>query len=242
MKGKASKKVKKAAKPAKKAVAKKATKPAKKIVAKKAKPTAKKVAKPVAKKKIVVKAKSKPAAAKKTAKPVAHKPVVHSKPTINQPHVIKYKKNNDNRLRYSDAELKEFRKLIDEKLEKAKTELKYYQEQITRSADNSTDDTENRFGSPEDGTATMEREFLTQQAGRQYQYIEHLESAIIRIENKTYGICRVTGKLIDKDRLRAVPHATMSIEAKLKQTKKDQPVVVVTASEETSTGGGEDND
>ncbi len=235
MKGKASKKVKKAAKPAKKAALKtKASKPAKKAIKKISKP-AKKAAKPAAKKKT---AKShKPKVVKKARPKVAashkHSPKVHR---------IKLKsKKADKRLRYSDTELKEFKKLIVEKLDKAKTELKYYQEQITRSADNSTDDTENRFGSPEDGTATMEREFLTQQAGRQYQYIEHLENALIRIENKTYGICRVTGKLIDKDRLRAVPHATMSIEAKLKQTKSAQPVVVINATAEES-APAEDND
>lgn len=229
MKGKASKKVKKASRPAKKAVVKKAAKPVKKAAKKAAKPVRKKTVKPVAKKK-AVKA-HKPAVAKR-ANSTPHKKAVHP---------VMHKKKQDPRMRYSDIELKEFKKLIVEKLEKAKGELKYYQEQITRSADNSTDDTENRFGSPEDGTATMEREFLTQQAGRQYQYIEHLESALVRIENKTYGICRVTGKLIDKDRLRAVPHATMSIEAKLKQSQKAQPVVVVQVSSEESSSS-EDND
>ncbi|HVK96435.1 MAG TPA: TraR/DksA C4-type zinc finger protein, partial [Flavisolibacter sp.] len=116
-------------------------------------------------------------------------------------------------MRYSDAELTEFRDLINRKLETAKKELAYLQGLITRK-DESGDLDEGRYMTMEDGSMSMEREQLSQMASRQIQFIDHLEKALMRIENKTYGICRVTGKLIDKARLRAVPHATLSIEAK----------------------------
>ena len=116
--------------------------------------------------------------------------------------------------RYSDEELNEFKELITKRLESARENLAYYQALITRKDEAGTDDTDNRFNHLEDGSGAMEREQLSQLAGRQIQFINHLEKALIRIENKTYGICRVTGKLIDKARLRAVPHATLSIEAK----------------------------
>ena len=119
-----------------------------------------------------------------------------------------------NRARYSDEDLKEFRELIQKKLDSARSELRYLQEQISNSADNGTDDTVNKFQGLEDGAGTMEKEYLTQMASRQIQFIKHLENAMIRIENKTYGVCRETGKLISKERLKAVPHATLSIEAK----------------------------
>ncbi len=125
--------------------------------------------------------------------------------------------NTDTRSRYSDKELDEFRALVEEKLSAARTELKYLQDQVNRKDDNGTDDTENKFSNMEDGTLTQEREYLTQMAGRQVHYIENLEKALVRIQNKTYGICRVTGKLIDKERLRIVPHATLSMEAKMMQ-------------------------
>jgi RNA polymerase-binding transcription factor DksA len=118
-------------------------------------------------------------------------------------------------MRYSDAELLEFRELIQRKLEAAKKELAYLQGLITRKDDMGGDESENRYMTMEDGSISMEREQLSQMASRQIQYIDHLEKAMMRIENKTYGICRVTGKLIDKARLRAVPHATLSIEAKM---------------------------
>ncbi len=124
-------------------------------------------------------------------------------------------KTNDPLVRYSDAELNEFRELINKKLEGAKKELAYLQGLITRKDEMGGDETDNRYMTMEDGGMSMEREQLSQMASRQIQYIDHLEKAIIRIENKTYGICRVTGKLIDKARLRAVPHATLSLEAKL---------------------------
>ena len=116
--------------------------------------------------------------------------------------------------RYSDEELNEFRTLITNRLESARKELSYLQGLITRKDEAGTEDTENRYMNMEDGSGAMEREQLAQLASRQIMFISHLEKAMIRIENKTYGICRVTGNLIDKARLRAVPHATLSIDAK----------------------------
>ncbi|RPE13907.1 TraR/DksA family transcriptional regulator [Chitinophaga lutea] len=121
--------------------------------------------------------------------------------------------------RYSDPELQEFKEIILKKLEAAKKELVYLQGLITRKDEAGTDDTENKYMSMEDGSGSQEREQLNQMASRQIQFIDHLEKALVRIENKTYGICRVTGKLIDKARLKAVPHATLSIEAKLAKSK-----------------------
>jgi RNA polymerase-binding transcription factor DksA len=122
-------------------------------------------------------------------------------------------------MRYSDAELQEFKDLINKKLDAAKKELAYLQGLITRRDEMGGDETDNRYMTMEDGGMSMEREQLSQMASRQITFIDHLEKAIMRIENKTYGICRVTGKLIDKARLRAVPHATLSMEAKLGITK-----------------------
>ena len=121
--------------------------------------------------------------------------------------------------RYSDNDLDEFREIIQKKLDAAKKELSYLQGLITRKDEMGGDETENRYMTMEDGSMSMEREQLAQMASRQISYIDHLEKAIMRIENKTYGICRVTGKLIDKARLRAVPHATLSIEAKQMMNK-----------------------
>ena len=117
--------------------------------------------------------------------------------------------------RYSDAELMEFKELIYRKLEAAKKELNYLQGLITRKDETGGDESENRYMTMEDGSLSMEREQLSQMASRQITFIDHLEKALMRIENKTYGVCRVTGKLIDKARLRAVPHATLCIEAKM---------------------------
>ena len=122
-------------------------------------------------------------------------------------------------MRYSDSELQEFRELIQKKLDQAKKELAYLQGLITRKDEMGGDENENRYMTMEDGSMSMEREQLAQMASRQINYIDHLEKAIMRIENRTYGICRVTGKLIDKARLRAVPHATLSIEAKQMMNK-----------------------
>ena len=121
----------------------------------------------------------------------------------------------DIQLRYSDEELNEFKDIIQVKMDKARKELEFYQEQIRSDSDNS------KFSGLEDGTMTMERESLNQMASRQIKFMQHLEKALMRIENKTYGICRETGKLISKDRLKAVPHATLCIEAKLAKSKKN---------------------
>ncbi len=122
--------------------------------------------------------------------------------------------------RYSDEDLNEFRDIINQRLEAARKELNYLQGLITRKDEAGTEDTENRYMNMEDGSGAMEREQLAQLASRQIQFMSHLEKALVRIENKTYGICRVTGKLIDKARLRAVPHATLSIEAKKMMASK----------------------
>lgn len=121
-------------------------------------------------------------------------------------------------MRYSDSDLNEFREIIQKKLDAAKKELAYLQGLITRK-DEGGDMDEARYMTMEDGSVSMEREQLSQMASRQITFIDHLEKAMMRIENKTYGICRVTGKLIDKARLRAVPHATLSIEAKQMMNK-----------------------
>jgi RNA polymerase-binding transcription factor DksA len=118
-------------------------------------------------------------------------------------------------VRYSDSDLNEFRELIARKLETARKELNYLQGLITRKDEMGGDNDDARYMTMEDGSVSMEREQLGQMASRQITYIDHLEKASMRIENKTYGVCRVTGKLIDKARLRAVPHATLSLEAKL---------------------------
>ncbi len=122
-------------------------------------------------------------------------------------------------MRYSDSDLAEFRELILRKLESARKELSYLQGMISRKDELGGDDTYNPYVTMEDGTMSMEREQLSQMAGRQITFIDHLEKALIRIENKTYGICRVTGKLIEKARLRAVPHATLSMEAKTSKNR-----------------------
>lgn len=122
-------------------------------------------------------------------------------------------------LRYSDNDLVEFRELINRKLDAAKKELGYLQGLITRKDEMGGDNDDSRYMTMEDGSLSMEREQLSQMASRQITFVDHLEKAIIRIENKTYGICRVTGKLIDKARLKAVPHATLSVEAKMGKVK-----------------------
>lgn len=119
--------------------------------------------------------------------------------------------------RYSDKELEEFREIINKKLTNARRELTTLQAQMTAANDNGTDDTASTFKILEDGSDSLAKEEAGQLASRQKKFIEQLENALVRIENKTYGICRVTGKLIPKERLRAVPHTTQSIEAKLNQ-------------------------
>ncbi len=139
----------------------------------------------------------------------------------------KYKKSKENfkfvimankeKNKYSASELVEFEKLILEKMENAQKELDFIKESLLRSNLSGTDSTQGALKTLEDGADTMEKESLSQLAGRQQKFISNLEKALIRIKNGTYGICKDSGKLIDKKRLRAVPHATQSIEAKLKR-------------------------
>lgn len=221
-KSKPSAKAKKSVKakaPAKKA----ASKPVKKVVAKK------EVQKPVPKKEIVAKkpvvkptpsekkaeAKAAAVAALKpqlqlnifpalTQRPIAHKP---AKAAV-----------QDDKTRYSDDELKEFETLIKSKLEKSKEEFRILKETLNRNNDAGTDSTSGGNTKVlEDGAETAEKENLSQLAARQLKYITNLENALVRIKNRTYGICTVTGKLIPKERLIAVPHTTQSIEAKMMQ-------------------------
>lgn len=232
LKGKDKKKATVKAKPVKaknKTVVKKATK---------AKPATKKkaTAKPATKK---VAAKAKPVvkpAKKNTAKPAAVKAVKRNtvssvnKKTIKQvnkpqpkPAVVKPRKNNKGvdelNLRYSDQELKEFKDIIDGKLVTAREESKSLKEAL----DNHTESQAgNKAWNMEEGTDTSEMEYLMNQISRQQQYIRNLELALVRIKNKTYGICRVSGKLIPKERLRVVPHATLSLEAKNSRKSEEE--------------------
>jgi len=119
--------------------------------------------------------------------------------------------------RYTDEELVEFKELIIQKLEKATIDFDILKKTITHSESNDTQDTSPTFKVLEEGAATLSKEEAGRLAQRQQKFIQHLQGALIRIENKTYGICRETGKLISKERLRAVPHATLSIEAKQNQ-------------------------
>lgn len=124
------------------------------------------------------------------------------------------------KIRYSDEELMEFRDIIMKKLEEANRDLALLTEAYTTKNENDTNDTSPTFKVLEEGSNVLSKEENSQLAARQKKFIRDLENALIRIENKTYGICRVTGKLIPKERLRVVPHATMSIEAKLQQPQK----------------------
>lgn len=119
--------------------------------------------------------------------------------------------------RYTDAELQEFREIVQQKLDKAKEDYELLKSAITHSGSNDTQDTSPTFKVLEEGAATLSKEEAGRLATRQAKFIQHLQGALIRIENKTYGICRETGKLISKERLRAVPHATLCIEAKSRQ-------------------------
>jgi RNA polymerase-binding transcription factor DksA len=223
------------------AVVKKPVKPIVKAVVKKPAPVKQPVQKPMTKKIEVKKPEAKPAPVKvaapsaasvkpKDIKVAAPKPVVI--PKINTKTSRKYQpdftksvldqpKNDPGApiVRYSDNDLTEFRELIQRKLESAKKELSYLQGLITRKDEMGGDNDDARYMTMEDGSMSMEREQLSQMASRQITFIDHLEKAIMRIENKTYGVCRITGKLIDKARLRAVPHATLSIEAKMGSVK-----------------------
>lgn len=116
--------------------------------------------------------------------------------------------------RYSDEELAEFKAIILDKLAKAREDYELLRSNITHAGSNDTEDTSPTFKVLEEGATTLTKEECGRLAQRQLKFIQHLEAALIRIENKTYGICRETGKLIPKERLRIVPHATLSIEAK----------------------------
>jgi DnaK suppressor protein len=119
--------------------------------------------------------------------------------------------------RFSDAELAEFKAIILDKLEKAKQDYDILKSTITQGDSNDIQDTSPTFKVLEEGASTLSKEEAGNLAQRQQKFIQHLQAALVRIEHKTYGICRETGKLISKDRLRAVPHATLSMEAKQKQ-------------------------
>ena len=122
--------------------------------------------------------------------------------------------------RYSDEELVEFRDLILEKIRLAQRDYQQMMDVLTNKEGNGVDDTMPTYKILEEGSMTQTREELTNMAARQQKFMQGLQAALVRIENKTYGVCRVTGKLIPKERLRAVPHATMSIEAKLASKKQ----------------------
>jgi RNA polymerase-binding transcription factor DksA len=119
--------------------------------------------------------------------------------------------------RYSDAELEEFKELILKKLKEAKDDYNLLIGSLSHNDDHGTDDTGRTFNMMEDGSETLSREEVAQLAARQEKFIQNLQAALVRIENKTYGVCRVNGTLIPKERLRLVPHATMSIDAKNSQ-------------------------
>ena len=226
--------VKKIAKPvAKKVVAKKVSKPVKKAV----KPIVKKVvAKPVSKP--IIKTEVKPKAivqipdVSKVNKPkeIKHvtitidKTLAERKPTPSKN--IVFPSSHDEVVaevveskRYSNVDLEEFKEIINKKLVVAREELANLINQLQNPGLNASAETDNSYKTLEDGASTAEKEYISQLAVRQRKFIENLDNALIRIENKTYGICRVTGKLISKDRLRAVPHTTLSMEAKLQQYK-----------------------
>ncbi len=124
----------------------------------------------------------------------------------------------DVKVRYSDSDLEKFREIIVEKMEKAQKDLELLQSAYKNDGNNGTDDTSPTFKAFEEGSETMSKEANTQLAIRQEKFVRDLKNALLRIENKTYGICRVTGKLINPERLKLVPHATLSIEAKNMQS------------------------
>ncbi len=211
------------AKPVKKVVAKVKPAPKEKVVAKK-EVAPKKEKAPVEKKQPAEKKINAPdevKAHKPAAPPLKLSPSqLNIFPIINQrpiAHVqAKSPSANDDKTRYSEDELKEFDVLINGKLNKAREEFKILKDTLTRTNDAGTDSTSGGNTKVlEDGAETAEKENLSQLAARQLKYITNLENALIRIKNGTYGICSVTGKLISKERLIAVPHTTQSIEAKM---------------------------
>lgn len=129
-------------------------------------------------------------------------------------------KEENVKTRYSDEELEEFRKIINDMLDKARKEYETLRQIVMNNGSNDIEDTAPSFKTVEDdGAAQLSKEEASQLAQRQYKFIKNLEAALVRIENKTYGICRVTGKLIPKERLRLVPHATLTVEAKEMMSK-----------------------
>ena len=132
---------------------------------------------------------------------------------------MKENKTEPKKTRYTDEELEEFKQIILDKLAKAKEDLKLLTEAYTNNSENDTNDTSPTFKVLEEGQQVLSKEENSRLAARQTRFINNLENALVRIENKSYGICRVTGKLISKERLKAVPHATLSIDAKLAQSK-----------------------
>lgn len=120
-------------------------------------------------------------------------------------------------VRYADADLAEFKEIILKKIDKAQADLDLIKSAYMNDLNNGTDDTSPTFKAFEEGSETLSKEANSQLATRQEKFLRDLKNALVRIENKTYGICRVTGKLIEKERLKLVPHATMSMEAKLQQ-------------------------
>lgn len=122
--------------------------------------------------------------------------------------------------RYSDSELEEFKEIILEKIEAAKREFENLRSTVMNANENDTEDTSPTFKNMEEGASTLSKEDAGRLAQRQMKFIQNLQAALVRIENKTYGLCRETGKLIPKERLRAVPHATLSIEAKEGQSRR----------------------
>ena len=126
---------------------------------------------------------------------------------------------SENKVRYSDKDLAEFRSIIEEKIAHAQKDLELIESTFKNDSNNGTEDTSPTFKAFEEGSETMSKEANVQLAIRQEKFIRDLKNALLRIENKTYGICRVTGKLINKERLKLVPHATLSIEAKNMQKR-----------------------
>ena len=124
---------------------------------------------------------------------------------------------SENKVRYSDKDLAEFRAIIEEKIKQAKIDLQLIESTFKNDSNNGTDDTSPTFKAFEEGSETMSKEANVQLAIRQEKFIRDLKNALLRIENKTYGVCRVTGNMIEKERLKLVPHATPSIEAKNQQ-------------------------
>lgn len=167
-----------------------------------------------------------PKPVKKESKKEAKEPKAPAQPLVTQvsapmrpvaPPVVKKQVStleSADKARYSDDELDEFKEIIMHKLDEARRDYDLLKQTLANTDNNGTDDTSPSFKMIEDGSETLSREETAQLAGRQEKFIKHLEDALLRIRNKTYGICRVTGRLISKERLRLVPHATLSIEAK----------------------------